>query len=886
MPLTAGAHLGPYEILGAFGVGGMGEVYRARDTKLDRDVAIKVLPESVAADPERIARFEREAKTLAALNHPHIAHIHGLEEANPSTGSGHVVRALVMELVEGSTLADRIGSGPLPLDEALRIAKQIADALEAAHAAGIVHRDLKPANIKVRSDGTVKVLDFGLAKALAPDNASGRVDAANSPTITSPAMTQAGIILGTAAYMAPEQARGRAVDKRADIWAFGCVLYEMLSGHAAFSGPTVTDTIAAVIERQPDWTALPAKTPPVVIRLLRRCLEKDVRRRLHDIADARLDLEDAENESPAALTDAPTRARLRLPWVTAAACALAGIATIAAVWAFTRSGHAPTPEALRFTIALQAGEELPMDAGLPPPVAISRDGRSIVYVTRRSSGNRIYLRRRYDIDGKPIAGTEGGIAPFVSPDGQWLGFASGGFLRKVPLEGGTPQNIAPVSNMFRATWSDNGWIVFHTWSGGLFKVEATGGTPSELTRVGDGEGHQVPYALPGGRSVLFAVFQAGTAPAIELLDLPAGTRKRLLEGSDPHYLSTGHLVFTRAGRLYTAPFDLKRLEVTGPATPAPGEIAVAIVQGRGALAIAESGTIVYVPATSTAGRLVLVDTTGSVRSAGEGFDRFRHPRFSSDGTRFVTWVESESGISELWVYDLERKTRLRLTVNGVASRPIWSHDDRNIAFQKDGSIYTMPADDSGPARILLARDSQAAFPLAWSRARRTLVYSRPSPQTNRDVYVLPEGGKPMPFLATPRDERSAMLSPDGQWMVYAVLEPGREEEVYVQPYPSPGNRTPISVGGGREPVWSPAGDEIFYRSIDGQRMMSVTVRTQPTFSAGRPRVIFQGLFRQGTFWSEYDVHPKTRDFLMVAVDEPTQPRLAVAVNWMASQDGR
>ena len=385
-------------------------------------------------------------------------------------------------------------------------------------------------------------------------------------------MTQAGVILGTAAYMAPEQARGQAVDKRADIWAFGCVLYEMLSGHAAFSGPTVTDTIAAVIERQPDWTALPAKTPPFVIRLLRRCLEKDVRRRLHDIADARLDLEDAENAFAGRSHRRTHESRLRLPWVTAAACALAGIATIAAVWAFTRSGHAPTPEALRFTIALQAGEELPMDAGLPPPVAISRDGRSIVYVTRRSSGNRIYLRRRYDIDGKPIAGTEGGIAPFVSPDGQWLGFASGGFLRKVPLVGGTPQNIAPVSNMFGATWSDDGWIVFHTWSGGLFKVEATGGTPSELTRLRDGaKDTRFRMRCPeADRAVCRLPSRHGTRDRTP--DLSAGTRKRLLEGSDPHYLSSGHLVFTRAGRLYTAPFDLKRLEVTGPATPAPARL--------------------------------------------------------------------------------------------------------------------------------------------------------------------------------------------------------------------------------------------------------------------------------------------------------------------------
>ena len=856
MTLSTGTNLGPYQVLAQIGAGGMGEVYRARDTRLKRDIAIKILPDAWARDTDRRERFRREAELLATLNHPNIAAIYGVEESPE-------IEALLLELVDGPTLADRLASGSLPVSDALAIARQIVDALEAAHEHGIVHRDLKPANIKLKgatadiAGCTVKILDFGIAKALASDDASALVDAANSPTITSPARTQAGIILGTAAYMSPEQARGRAVDKRSDIWAFGCVLYEMLSGHKAFSGPTVTDTLAAILERQPDWTALPATTPPLVVRLLRRCLEKDVRRRVHDIADARLDLDDAEDALPAAVTDA--RKRGRVAWITAAALTLAGVATIAAVWAFTRGGHTPTPEPLRFTITLQPGEELPMDAGLPPPVAISRDGRSIVYVTRGSTGNRIYLRRRDDIDGKPIAGTEGGAAPFLSPDGRWLGFASGGFLRKVPIVGGTPQNITTVSNMFSATWSDEGSIVFHAWSGGLFKVDAMGGTPSELTRIGSdgGEAHQVPYALPGGRSVLFAVFQAGTAPAIELLDLSAGTRKRLLEGSDPHYLSSGHLVFTRAGRLYTAPFDLKRLEVTGSATPVSDEIAVTVVQGRGALAVAENGTIVYVPAASNAGRLVLVDANGSVRSAGEGFDQFRHPRFSPDGTRFVTWVQSASGISEVWVYDLTRKTRVRLTVTGAVSRPIWSPDGRNITFQKDGSIYTMPADDSGPATVLLERDPQAlVFPLAWSRDGRVLVYSRPAPETNRDVYVLSTGGKPTPFLVTTRDERAAMLSPDGHWMVYAALEAGREEEVYVQRYPGPGDRIPVSVGGGREPVWSPAGGEIFYRSIDGQRMMAATVRAEPTLSVGRPRVIFQGLFQQGTFWSEYRRAPK------------------------------
>ena len=867
--------LGPYEVLSQIGVGGMGEVYRARDIRLKRDIAIKVLPQAWAQNADRRARFRREAELLATLNHSNIAAIYGVEETAET-------EALLLELVEGPTLADRLSSGPIPVSDALAIARQIADALDAAHERGIIHRDLKPANIKVRDDATVKVLDFGLAKALASDGADALAEAANSPTITSPAVTAAGVILGTAAYMSPEQARGRAVDKRTDIWAFGCVLYEMLSGHAAFSRPTVTDTLVAIVERQPDWTSLPAATPPLVVRLLRRCLEKDVRRRLHDIADARADLEDAADAPPLASTGV----RTRFAWTTAAAWTIAAVAALAAIWAFTRRAPVPAPTPLRFTIALPQGEELPLDAGLPPPVAISRNGSSIVYVTRRASGNRIYLRRRNDVDSKPVAGTEGGIGPFLSPDGQWIGFSSGGFLRKVPIQGGTPQNIAPVANMLRATWSESDWIVFHVWSGGLFKVEATGGTPTALTEAGTNEigVHQVPYALPGGRSVLFAASPTNSASVIEIVDLSTGTRKRLIEGSDPQYLSGGRLVFTRAGRLHTAPFDLSRLSVTGPASPVSDEIAVAVTQNRGAVAVAEDGTIAYVPSTSVPGRLVLVDSTGAMRSAGEGFDLFRHPRFSPDGTHFVTWVQSASGISELWVYDLERKTRVRLSTSASASRPIWSPDGKNVVFQQERTLHTMPADNSGPAATVPGTDpNDLLFPLAWSRDGRALAYSRPTVGTNRDVYVLPSGGKPTPFLATTRDERSAMFSPDGKWMVYAVLEPGREEEVYAQRYPGPGDRVPVSVGGGREPVWSPSGDEIFYRSIDGERMMAVAVRTGPALTMGRPRVLFQGQFRPGNFWSEYDVHPKTHQFLMVAVDESMLPRLAVAVNWLTSQ---
>ena len=871
MSLSPGARLGKVEILSLIGAGGMGEVYRARDPRLKRDIAVKVLPAVWASDADRLARFQREAELLATLNHPNVAAIYGFEEADET-------QALLLELVEGPTLADRLRRGPIPITEASSIARQIADALDAAHERGIVHRDLKPANIKVRDDGMVKVLDFGLAKALEPEPSAGA--ATQLPTVTDPGMTRAGVILGTAAYMSPEQARGQAVDKRTDIWAFGCVLYEMLMGRAPFVRPTVTDTLAAVVEQHPNWTALPPATPEFVVRLLRRCLEKDVRRRWHDIADARLYLEDLDNPPP---VEPHGLARRRIPQVVAALGVLAVVAASAAVWNSRRGEDAPASDPVRFTVDLQPGEELPLDAGLPVPMAISRDGRSIVYVTRRPSGNRIYLRQTERVDANMIAGTDGGSGPFISPDGQWLGFASGGFIRKVSMQGGTPQTVARVATFFGGCWSDDGSIVFHEWQSGLFRVSADGGTPERLTsqdEQAEGPGHQTPFCLPGGRAVLFSVSPRGRPRAVEAVEIRTGRRTHLLEGSSPQYVSSGHLVFVRDGKLHAAPFDVARLDVTGPAVALADDIAVTVVQDRGALAISLNGTLAYAPAVSNSSRLVAVDAAGGSRPVVEGQSRFDHPRFSPDGTRLVVSVALDTG-NELWVYDLARNARARLSVGGQVSRPIWSHDGLSITFQREGSLYSMPADDSRTPGVLLARDqsANALFPLAWSRVGPTLVYSRPAPGTNRDVFTLSADGVPTPFLVTPRDERSAMLSPDGRWMVYAALEAGREEEVYVERNPGPGERVVVSVGGGREPVWSPFGDEIFYRSTDGQRMMAVTVRADPAVNIGRPRTLFQGAFRTGLFWANYDVHPKTREFVMLAAEGPLQPRLTVALNW-------
>jgi serine/threonine-protein kinase len=866
MDLIAGQYIGPYEIVSPLGAGGMGEVYRARDTKLKRDVALKILPAHVSRDVERLARFEREARVLASLNHPHIATIYGVDETDG-------VRALILELVEGPTLAERLGGGPMPVREALSAARQIAEALDAAHEKGIVHRDLTPANIKVTPDGIVKVLDFGIAKMRAPDDAA--VEASTVTTVG----TRAGALLGTAAYMSPEQARGQAADKRSDIWAFGCVLYEMLTGRAAFAGETVSDTLAHVLQREPEWDRLPASTPPPIRRLLRRCLAKDAKKRLRDIGDVTLELEEPPESSPTV----GWTANVRTLRVAVSSCV--GVAVVAvgvAIWSLRIPSVTPT-EPVRFTIDLQPDEQLALDAGLPRPLTISRDGRTILYGTRRPDGNRIYVRRLDSSESMPIAGTEGAIGPFVSPDGEWVGFASGGFLRRVPIDGGPPVTIVAVQNFMGGSWGPDDTIVYTEWGGGLFKVPERGGTPQPLTSVDAArgeQGHSVPHVLPAGNAVLFAVQSRAEAPRVDIVEMASGRRRPLFEGSDPHYWSSGHVVFLRSGALHTVPFDAARLEPTGPVTRISETASIANDPNRGVLAAAIDGTLVYQPAGDGLSRLVWVDRKGGSTPAIDEPQRFVHPRLSPDGSRLVVHLPQQGAGNELWIYDVVRKTRLRLSARGRVSRPIWSHDGKRITFQKDRSLYSMAADDStGPELVLEATaPAEGLFPLAWSRDGRTLVYSRPARETNRDVFTLAIDGTAVPFLETPRDERSAMLSPDGRWLLYAALEPGREEEVYVQPYPGPGVRVVVSPGGGREPIWSPLGNEIFYRSIDGRRVMAVDVTTDSALRIGLPRLLFEGQFQTGSFWSNYDVTPDAKRFLMIEGAAAPQSRLQVVVD--------
>jgi serine/threonine-protein kinase len=524
------------------------------------------------------------------------------------------------------------------------------------------------------------------------------------------------------------------------------------------------------------------------------------------------------------------------------------------------------------------------------PIAISSDGRQIAYTARGPRGNRLYLRRSDTTDAAPIAGAEGAVGPFFSPDGEWIGFASGGVMRKIPVTGGSPQTIANVPNLLGATWTAGDTIVFHRWESALLQVSARGGTPQPLTTLDETRGetlHRFPHALPGSSTVLFVVERKGAASQIDAVDVATGARRTLVEGASPQ-MSHGRLLFGRGSSLMAAPFDASRVTVTGPA--ARVGVTVRSRDERMHFAASATGTLVYLPVSDVERRrLVWVDRSGSAKPVLDDYDSFTHPRISPDGGRLLVQTGTP-GQNEFWIHDLARGTRTRLNVSGAISRAVWTSDGTRITFQQRGDLYSMPVDESAGPELLLAREDNATslFPLAWSRDGRTLVFSRPSGETNRDVLTLTTGGKPGVFLGTPRDERAAMLSPDGRWMVYAIQEPGRDEEVYVQPYGQPGGRVVVSRGGGVEPVWSPKGNEIFYRSVEGRRMMAVDVDARPgqTIRIGTPRMIFEGPYPAmgGSFWSNYDVTPDGQRFLMIeAADEPGA-RINVVVNWMNLQE--
>ncbi len=916
MALTPGTRLGVYQITAPLGEGGMGQVWRARDTKLNRDVALKVLPDSFATDADRLARFTREAQTLASLNHPHIAAIYGLEEgpATASTGSGHAasgqagVRALVMELVEGEDLSQRIARGAIPIDDALPIAKQIAEALEAAHEQGIIHRDLKPANIKVRADGTVKVLDFGLAKALDPAAASSP-EAMNSPTITSPAHlrhgygaagTEAGMILGTAAYMAPEQARGTAVDKRADVWAFGVVLYEMLTGQRLFAGATMSDTIAAVLKAEPDWSTLPAGTPPSIRKLLRRCLEKDRKRRLTDAGAARLEIDDALTASPTAegasaegvpaATLTPTAlSRVRLPWMAALAVAAVLIAAMAVpTLRHLRETPPPTPHEMRVEISTPATDA-------PLQFALSPDGRSLVFVASGGGLPRLWLRPLDQTEARPLAGTEGAEAPFWAPDSRSIGFFAAGRLHRLDVAGGAPQVLANTGgNGFRGSWSTDGAILFQLQGsgGGLSRVAATGGEPVAVTSLDRPRqsAHRVPCFLPDGRQFLFYVAGTPEVAGIYLGSRDGGTPTRLTASdSGGAFLPPDRVVFVQAGTLVARRLDLVGRVLTGDPVPLADGVGVDNL-ANGGFAVSAAGAVAYRVGGGASRQLTWVDRTGkAVGVAGEPDENApRYPELSPDGRR-VVMDRTVQGNIDIWLRDLLRGGLTRLSFDALADvMPLWSPDGRRIAFTSSrtgiNALYLKPSDGSGAEERLLDSPN-TRVPQDWSRDGRWLLYYEVHPTTGRDLWALDMTSPdhtPRVVANTPAEEVLAQFSPDGRWVAYQTNESGRFE-VVVQPFPDAGGKWQVSTAGGVAPRWRADGTELYFLAPEA-KMMAVPVTAAGTsFAAGTPVALFPTRIVDGGTLAanrpQYAVARDGRFLINQPVANATAAPITLILNW-------
>jgi serine/threonine protein kinase len=880
-----GRRLGVYQVQALLGVGGMGEVYRARDTKLGRDVAIKVLPNVFASDSDRLARFEREARVLASLNHPHIGAIYGLEDVDG-------VPALVLELIDGVTLADRLAKGPLPVRDALTIAVQITDALEAAHEKGIAHRDLKPANVKITSDGTVKVLDFGLAKPAPVDSGAG---VTQSPTVTVGG-TREGAILGTAAYMSPEQARGNPVDKRTDIWAFGCVLFEMLTGRSAVAGDTVSDTIAAILEREAPWTMLPHSVP-AVRRLMQRCLEKDPRRRLHDIADARIEIDEALTSPATASTDSVDRksGSTVVRWVSA--LIVTAVITGFVVWNLKPGPSSATSipgSTARLLIAPPPGDPLAVDV---TAIALAPDGRYVAYVAGQGSRQRIFLRGIDEFNSTPIPGTEGGDNPFFSPDSQSVGFFANGKLKKVLRGGGMPVTVSEVLAQANSapSWESDDTIFFTPNTGSsIWRLSASGGALTAVTTLTDNEiSHRWPQLLPGGKTLLFSALTASANdPQAYVQSLETGQRRPVIKGAGARYLPTGHLVAVQAGTIVSVPFDPVRLETTGtPVAVLSGVMQVRRLRNATQtnlvpqVAFSSTGTMAYIPVNPRPRQKALtwVDRTGLEQPTGASGGDYFQPRVSPDGRRVaVTVLEGGGDHNDVWLYDLTRETWSRFTSEGDNAFPLWAPDGRTLTYvsNKAGpdNMYRKSLDGSGPEERLLASD-RPNYPFSWSDG--VLAFVATFPRTVQDIWVLRSDrpGKPAPFLETPFGEGAPTFSPDGRWLAYVSNESGRNE-IHVRPFPGPGEEVTISAEGGNEPVWSRNGRELFYRR--GDAMMAVDITTSPVLKVGKPRRLFEKPYELSSlFWPEYDVTPDGQRFMMVKrIDQDDAPaQINVVLNW-------
>jgi len=876
--IDAGTRLGPYEILSPIGAGGMGEVYKARDTRLERTVAVKVLPRHLSENSDVRLRFEREAKTISSLSHPHICALYDV-------GNQDGVEYLVMEYLEGETLADRLGRGPLPTEQVLRYGIEMADALDKAHRQGIVHRDLKPGNVMLTKSG-VKLLDFGLAKAVGP--VSQQSGLTSLPTMAhAQNLTQEGTILGTFQYMAPEQLEGKEADARTDIFAFGAVLYEMATGRKAFSGSSQASLISAIMKEEPAPIAtLQPMTPPALDRVVRTCLAKDPEERWQSAHDIKSELswiaQAGSQAGIAAPVVASRRRKDRLGWGVAGAV-FGAILAAAATWGVLRSRPAVSRPVTRVSVPIPAGDTYVADNYLS--LAISPDGRRVVYVGRRADKRQLFLRSLDAAEAAPIAGTEGAYSPFFSSDGQWLGFWADSKIKKVSLSGGAPVTVCDcgVSNpLLGAAWGSDDTIVFpQKWAGGLFRVSAAGGTPQPVTKVtmkDQDRGHMWPEILPDGKSVLFTVFTGGSLEdfTIAVASLATGQQKVLVKGGTfGRYAASGHILYARGATLFAAPFDAKKLEVTGAAFPV-AEGVFENTNGGAGYAVSKNGTLLYagggilLPERS----LVWVDRQGAVTPVAPIKRPFNNPSLSPDGKRVAVTVEAQT--YDVWVLDIERESLTRLTFGKDDGVPVWSPDGKRVAYQSSQAgvynIYIRASDGSGSEERLTS-DQDTTTPMAFSADGKLLIFQKTRAGIPEIwVYPFEKGFSPRPLLQGPFRHEGGALSPDGRWLAYQSDESGKVE-VYVTAFPGPGGKWQISTDGGRGALWAPDGREVFYRK--DKKFMRVALTTSPSFSASRPELLFEGDYEG------WDIARDGKRFLMVKDEaaESAPKHLNLVLDW-------
>ncbi|NOT30213.1 MAG: serine/threonine-protein kinase [Planctomycetes bacterium] len=896
MPLAAGRKLSFYEILAPLGAGAMGEVYRARDTRLGREVAIKVLPEHFAEDEERLKRFEREAKTLASLNHPNVAQIYGVDQVGDTC-------FLVLELVPGESLDERLKRGPLPLDEALDVCRQIAEGLEAAHEAGMIHRDLKPANVRITPEGKVKVLDFGLAKPAIEGRSGSSADSVLS--------TEMGRLLGTPTYMAPEQARGKAIDKRVDIWAFGCVLYECLTAKRLFDGETLTDVLTTVLHEELDLATLPAGVPARVRELLVRCLAKDPRHRLRDIGDARLVLERSgvleERLESGVRSSVLGHA---LPW---SVCALLTLLLILVslqafglleLWS-PAVAPASTQGALHVSLSLPAGDEVGNLAELP--LAISPDGTQVVYVGMRSNKVQLYLRPLALAEPTPIAGTEGAKSPFFSPDSRWIGFFAQGKLKKVTVGGTALQVLADAPSARGGCWGPDDTLYFApTNVSGLWRVPALGGPATELTRLERGSSeisHRWPHVLPDGKTLLFSIW-TGPGPDEQHIvrqSLAAGGERHVLVpgGDAARFLSPGYLLYGRLDGLFAVPWVPSQIDLEGAVPLAMPELPREDGEGVSACVLSTGGTLAYLPGgpARRAQRLVWVDRTGVAVPLPLPERDYRSVVISPDGRQVI--VQIEEGMVGLWLYDFARQTMTPFATSGGSSQaPVWTPDGKRVIYRGTRAgfrnLFWKSADGTGEEERLTTKADVVQTPTSVSPDGRWLVFDEGGgAQADTEMWMVPLDGERSPNgsgRTEPVEGHTPLLlvqgtdgqvAPDGKWIAYQSLVSGRDE-IYVQPFPGPGPRQPISTGGAQSPLWSRDGSELFFTTLD--ELLAVDITTTPTFSAGAPHVVFEGRYRDSDNGNTpYDVSADGRRFLRVQQVQPDRAvtHIDVVLNWLA-----